>query len=44
MLNAILRLLGSPEMSESLSQNGRLKVKDFDWEVVKQQWFEVIGR
>lgn len=44
MLNAILKLLGSPETSQSLSRNARLKVQDFDWEVVKQHWFEVIDQ
>lgn len=39
---AITQLLEHPGNAFQLSQNARKKVELYDWEVVKNQWFEVI--
>jgi len=39
---AITQLLEHPDLALQLSQNARQKVELYDWEVVKNQWFEVI--
>lgn len=39
---AVLQLLQHPELARKLSKAGREKVEQFDWEVVKEKWFEVI--
>ncbi len=43
-VEAILKLLNDPQMGERLAVNARKKVEEFDWEVVKKMWFEVLGR
>ncbi len=43
MCEAIKQLLNKPELTHLLSRQGRQKVEAFDWQVVKQQWFEVIS-
>ncbi|SHE87704.1 Glycosyltransferase involved in cell wall bisynthesis [Psychroflexus salarius] len=43
MCEAIKQLLKKPELTHLLSRQGRQKVEAFDWQVVKQQWFEVIS-
>ncbi|SDH03351.1 Glycosyltransferase involved in cell wall bisynthesis [Psychroflexus sediminis] len=40
---AVSKLLNNPELAQKLSKNGREKVEQFDWEVVKEKWVEVIG-
>jgi glycosyltransferase involved in cell wall biosynthesis len=40
---AVLQLLEHPDLAAQLSKAGRKKVEHFDWEVVKEKWFEVIG-
>lgn len=40
---AVLQLLQQPELAQKLSKNARKKVEHFDWQVVKQQWFEVLS-
>lgn len=44
MLSAIKNLLDSPELAEKLSQTAREQVEKFDWEVVKNDWFEMFGQ
>jgi glycosyltransferase involved in cell wall biosynthesis len=43
MLEAIQQLLNEPELTHLLSRQGRQKIEAFDWQVVKQQWFDVIS-
>ena len=42
MVNAIKRLLNNPVAAQAMAFNARQKVEQFDWEVVKHQWFEVL--
>jgi glycosyltransferase involved in cell wall biosynthesis len=39
----VLKLLENPDLALKLSRNARQKVEQFDWEVLKGKWFEVIG-
>lgn len=43
MCEAILRLIESPELSVSLSQNGRQQAEQFDEEIVLKKWQEILG-
>lgn len=42
-INVIINLCENPSRSEKLSLNGRAKVENFDWQVVKKQWFELFS-
>ena len=42
MANAILGLIESPDYAKSLSLNARKMVEDFDWDIVRLKWFEVL--
>ncbi|MCP9198292.1 glycosyltransferase family 4 protein [Gramella sp. GC03-9] len=42
MAAAICRLLNEPGLAERISENGRTKVKNFDWEQVKALWLELL--
>jgi len=42
MTNAVQKLLSEPELASTLSRNARRKVESFDWNVVKQQWNDVL--
>ncbi|MGV3697964.1 glycosyltransferase family 4 protein [Flavobacterium sp.] len=42
MAKQIKRLLSEPNLADSLSRKGKESVKDFDWEVVKKQWTELL--
>jgi len=42
--DAIDKLVSQPEVASKLSGNARLKVERFDWQVVKNQWKDVINR
>jgi glycosyltransferase involved in cell wall biosynthesis len=42
MANQINRLFNEPNMASTLSDNAKESVKDFDWEVVKKQWIELL--
>jgi len=44
MVSSINDLLNDCELSELLSKNAREKAKDFDWNVVKNQWKNLISR
>lgn len=41
-VEAILKLLSDNNLGETLSLNARKKVEAYDWEVVKEGWFEVL--
>ena len=42
MINEIKKLLNNPKLARQVSENARIFVGDFDWEVVKKQWFELL--
>lgn len=42
MTNQINRLFTEQNLANSLSENGKEAVKDFDWEIVKKQWIELL--
>lgn len=44
MVSSIEQLLKSGELARNFSAKGRALVSQFDWEVVKNQWFELIDR
>ena len=41
-IGEIKNLLNTPELAHQISENARIFVEDFDWEVVKKQWFELL--
>ena len=42
MANQINRLFNEPNMANDLSEKAKESVKDFDWEIVKKQWIELL--
>lgn len=42
MCEAVLKLIESPSLTSTLSQNGRKIAKQFDWNTVKKQWKEIL--
>ena len=42
MVAAILKLYDSPDFAHTLALNARLKVEQFDWEIVKAMWFDIL--
>jgi glycosyltransferase involved in cell wall biosynthesis len=42
MAAAVVRLVEDPELFKSITTAARQKVEQFDWEVVKHQWVELI--
>lgn len=42
MTKQINRLINESDLAANLSQKGKESVKDFDWEVVKKQWSELL--
>ena len=42
MVYEIKKLLNNPKLARQVSENARIFVEDFDWEVVKKQWFELL--
>lgn len=42
MADVILHLLEQPELVQHVSQNARAKVETFDWNIVKNQWIELL--
>jgi len=42
MTSAIIKLLSDRELVEKTTINARKKVESFDWEVVKQQWINIL--
>ena len=43
MCDAIIRLHEDENLSSSLALNARQKAETYDWEVVKQHWFDLLG-
>ena len=41
-VNAITELISNSDKTKALSNNARIKVESFDWEVVKGLWNEVL--
>ena len=41
-VKAIIQLLSNPEKTESLSENAREAMEQFDWEFIKEKWDEVL--
>lgn len=42
MTQAIYRLIENPKLASKLSLNGRKVVEQFDWDIVKNQWKEIL--
>jgi hypothetical protein len=42
MTNQIIRLMKEPTLAKKIAENGKELVKDFDWDVVKNQWIELL--
>ena len=42
MTQAIIKLIENPELASLLSQNGRKLAEQFDWNIVKNQWKEIL--
>ncbi len=42
MINQINRLFTEPNLAHDLSAKGKESVKNFDWEIVKNQWIELL--
>ncbi|GGG52933.1 glycosyltransferase family 4 protein [Bizionia arctica] len=42
-VEAIKQLISHPEATQVMTLNARKKVEAFDWEVVKEKWFEVLS-
>jgi L-malate glycosyltransferase len=43
MVNAIKRLCNSAELKDAIVIKARAKVADFDWEIVKSKWIEIVN-
>jgi L-malate glycosyltransferase len=42
MTLSIIKLINNPVLASQLSQNGRKLVEQFDWNIVKNQWKEIL--
>ena len=42
MVSQIKRLINNPDLVVHLSKNARQTVENFDWKIVKKQWFELL--
>lgn len=42
MTNQINRLFTQPQLAEDLSKNAKKTIQDFDWEIVKKQWMDLL--
>ncbi|WP_293875198.1 glycosyltransferase family 4 protein [Flavobacterium sp.] len=42
MTNQIIRLFTEQNLADCLSKNGKASVENFDWEIVKKQWTELL--
>ncbi len=42
MVKSITELIENPELARKLSVNGRKEAEQFDWNVVKNQWKEIL--
>jgi glycosyltransferase involved in cell wall biosynthesis len=43
MVIEINTLITTPKLVLQLSENGRKTIENFDWEIVKKQWFELLN-
>lgn len=43
MVDSIKLLLNNKELTQKLIQNSRKLVEEFDWKILKQQWFEILN-
>ena len=39
----IISLIRNPDKASKLAINARKEVEKFDWEIVKEKWFEILG-
>jgi len=42
MIKQIKRIIAEPELAHRLSENGKQTIQEFDWELVKKQWIELL--
>ena len=42
MVAAILKLFDSPDFAHALALQARAKVEQFDWEIVKRKWIDIL--
>jgi glycosyltransferase involved in cell wall biosynthesis len=42
MVAAILKLYDSPDFAKNLAFHAREKVEQFDWEIVKRKWIDIL--
>ncbi|WP_339611801.1 glycosyltransferase family 4 protein [uncultured Planktosalinus sp.] len=42
-VESLEELFANVELSNNLTQNARKKVENFDWDVVKYKWFEILN-
>ena len=42
MVRVITELIENPELAQKLSLNGRKLTEQFDWNIVKNQWKEIL--
>lgn len=40
--DAVIKLLDSPDLAERISKNARIKAEQFDWEVIKKEWTQLL--
>lgn len=43
MVNAIVSLLENPQITEGIVRKARIKAESWDWDVVKEQWKDVLS-
>ena len=42
MADAVISIIEDESLRKKLASNAREKVEQFDWDIVKKQWFEVL--
>lgn len=42
MADAIIELIENPDLAQKLTLNGRKLIEQFDWQIVKNQWKEIL--
>jgi glycosyltransferase involved in cell wall biosynthesis len=43
MYNQIIRLMKEPKLAQKIAKNGKEIIKKFDWDIVKNQWIELLN-
>lgn len=43
MTSQIIKLISNPKLASEMSKNARLKAEQFDWEIVKKEWNEILN-